>query len=269
MIALPQFRGMSRGGRDPLTNAYASASGATDLAGIDALIKYVRAQGLLSNFRLYPMKSAQNAGSGSTVYGIGNATTEVGTLVNGPTWGAGGISYTGASSHYMSIPDFLTDETITVFGRVSQASASPAGNETFYGQYDTGVNERSFWLHHRGADAGKPYRMNRSSDGTVDTTESATSAGSLGSTDDRTLVAQWINGGGRALWFNKSEVSLTVAVAQTSRNNATVNMTFAASLNSGSPTNFGSLTGHALAVLKSVTPTTTQRETLTDLINAL
>jgi hypothetical protein len=65
-------------------------------AGVDDL-------GLWSNMVCWPLRSSQNAGTGTTAYSLGGLGTFNGTLVNGPTWGTDGVNFTGASSHYISL----------------------------------------------------------------------------------------------------------------------------------------------------------------------
>jgi hypothetical protein len=158
-----------------------------------------------------------------------------------------------------------------VFAAVTQASAAPTVNNSIAAQYSATDNKRSFLIQHRGDLANDPYQIARSSNGLSGNTEIYNTAGSLGSTSARTIVGQWIAGGGRALWFNNSSisVSLTSGSAQTQKFDSDADISFAALVNAGTPTGFGALTGKAVAFLEGVTPTTTQRETLVNLINAL
>jgi hypothetical protein len=260
------------GGIDPLVSAFQTATGAGDILAIDSLIKYVRAEGLLNNFRLYPQKSSQNYGTGSTVEGIGSLTSNNMTLAGSPTWGANGIVYNG-TTQCGRIVDFLGTATLTVFAAVTQASAAPTNIEHIISQFSASDNKRSITLQQAGTVAGDPYRLARSSNGEGGggSQEVYNTAGSLGSTSARTIVGQWIAGGGRALWFNNSSisVSLTAGSAQTQKFNSDADIGFAATIDAGTPTSFAALTGKAAAFLEGVTPTTTQRETLVDLINAL
>src|SRR6056297_2999065 len=89
--AFGQVRSLFRGARkatfpiiEPEVQAFAAESGATDLTGLNTLTRYLKQEGLYDNFVIYPMKSAQNAGSGATVYGLGGLNTNDMTLVNSP-----------------------------------------------------------------------------------------------------------------------------------------------------------------------------------------
>lgn len=256
---------------DRLIQAHRYFTGAKDTAILNELVRYSRGQGLLSNLRLWPMKSRQGFGTGPTVRGIGLLTSNDMNLVNGPTHTEGGLAFVAASSQYGSIDDFLGSETITVFARVSQASATPTGQQMIWAQ-DGGAGQRSKLLVQRGDLSGDPYRIFRSSDGTTAAAsfETYDSAGSLGSTAERTIVCQLISGGGRSLWFNKTAISISLSSANsvTAQFDTTENFTFAASNSGGVLGLFTSMTGTALATITGDL-TTPQRETLTDMINAL
>jgi hypothetical protein len=258
------------GGIDPLVSAFQTATGATDLLPLNNLITYVRGEGLLNNFRLYPQKASQNYGTGSTVEGIGSLTANNMTLVGSPTWGTDGIVYNG-TTQCGRIVDFLGTATLTVFAAVTQASASPTNIENIISQFSASDNKRSITFQQAGTSAGRPYQIVRSPDGLLDNAEIDRTAGSLGSTSARTIVAQWIAGGGRALWFNNSSISVSLfsGSAQTQKFDSDADIGFAALINAGTPQGFAALTGKSVAFLEGVTPTTTQRETLVDLINAL
>lgn len=74
-------------------NSFIATTGATDTQGLINLVTYLRKQGLWDSVRFFPFKSAQNKGSGTTVYGLGGWTSNNVTLVNGPTWGAAGVAF--------------------------------------------------------------------------------------------------------------------------------------------------------------------------------
>ncbi len=62
---------------------------------VDALSKIIHP----SLWVAWPMRSQHNIGTGSTLYNLGNLDNNLnGTLINGPTWGANGITFVQASS---------------------------------------------------------------------------------------------------------------------------------------------------------------------------
>ena len=83
---------------DADARAFINTSGATDRAGINHFVKGVKRLGLYSSMVCWPLRSTQNAGTGSTAYSLGGLGTYNGTLVNGPTWGADGVTSAGGAS---------------------------------------------------------------------------------------------------------------------------------------------------------------------------
>lgn len=83
--------------------AFAAASGATDLSGLSAFVKGVKELGLWSNMVCWPLRSSQNAGTGTTAYSLGGLGTYNGTLTNGPTWGADGIAMVASPAQNITI----------------------------------------------------------------------------------------------------------------------------------------------------------------------
>jgi hypothetical protein len=252
---------------DADTVAFSSASGATDLSGIDAIARYMRSEGLRSNYRLYPKRSAQNAGSGSTVYGIGELTANNMTLVGSPTWGSGGIAM-NTTTQYAHIADFLDNDTVTCFIRRSGAVGSAIS--FMASQWDFSGNERSWAVVSGGSGDATKFRLQRSLDGeTVNAENYETATGKI-TTSSTCYVGQWIAGGGRSAWINKTSQSLTLqsGSAQTARLDSPDSILINAAGVVGSVAALAGGTYTAFCVVRG-TITTTQRETLTDLINAL
>lgn len=257
---------------DPDVLAFAVESGATDLTGLDNLVKYLKAESLYSNFVIYPMKSAQNAGSGGTVYSLGGLTTNDMTLMNAPAWALDGIDFDGINQ-YGLITDFSGGGSLTLFARVKdQIEPVSTGPDAIFGQWDTGANKRSALLAAVGSgNVAGPSRAEllRSADGVAsgiytDNLTTPTWA------DDHCIVAEWTDGGGRKAWIDKIEETLTLKTgsAQTARFNTDADFSFASLLSSGVAGNFATLTSSAAAAYEGIL-TTTQRETITDFINAL
>jgi hypothetical protein len=82
--------------------AFVTASGATDVAGLDAFVKGIKDLGLWDSMVAWPLRSSQNAGTGTTAYSLGGLGIYNGTLVNGPTWGADGILFDAASNTHIT-----------------------------------------------------------------------------------------------------------------------------------------------------------------------
>jgi hypothetical protein len=83
---------------DADARAFVNTSGATARAEINHFVKGIKKLGLYSSMVCWPLRSSQNAGTGSTAYSLGGLGTYNGTLVNGPTWGADGVTSAGGVS---------------------------------------------------------------------------------------------------------------------------------------------------------------------------
>jgi hypothetical protein len=124
-------------GYDADATAFAAASGATDVAALSAFVKGVKELGLWNSMVCWPLRSSQNAGTGTTAYSLGGLGTFNGTLTNGPTWGVDGITFDGADDYIDTNfnPSGILSNTANAVGAVSvTAPTGPydqiIGNET-------------------------------------------------------------------------------------------------------------------------------------------
>jgi hypothetical protein len=88
---------------DSDAQAFITRSGATDIEGIDRFVKGIKNLGLWNSMVCWPLRSGQNAGTGTTVYPLGGLGTFNGTLVNGPTWGANGLTTIFTNTSFGSV----------------------------------------------------------------------------------------------------------------------------------------------------------------------
>jgi len=111
----------------------------------------------------WPMRSAQNAGTGTTAYSLGGAGTYNGTLTNGPTWGSSGIFFDGVND--------VISTTLTIVGVnsscgiVGTCPTSSAGGNILRGLNSN--SELIYWLNPRTSFGGE-YRFGGSNIGTAD-----------------------------------------------------------------------------------------------------
>jgi hypothetical protein len=250
---------------DPATSAFAALSGATDLAKVDAVVRYLKEQDLWADAWFVPLKSTQNAGSGATAYALGGAGGGDLTLHNSPTWGTDGITLNG-TNQYLSAPDFLGSETITAFNRF-EITGSLLAYHSIIGQ-DNNPNARSWralwnW-------PGSRLRLVRSVDGSLSGQElyDGTDVDLVG---EVSICSQWIDGGGRNLWIEKTAQALTLSggESRTSRADSALPIVLGASYKTGVLDDYFAGRMTAALILRNTAPTTAQRERLTDLINAL
>ena len=101
--------GLGISGFDADAAAYFERAGVTDATAktqINAFVKGLKDLSLYNSIVSWPLRSAQNAGTGLIAYSLGGAGIFDGTLSspNGPAWGADGISFTN-TSHEITLPD--------------------------------------------------------------------------------------------------------------------------------------------------------------------
>jgi hypothetical protein len=114
------------GGIDPDAQAFINLSGAIDIEGINSFVIGVKALGLWDSMVCWPLRSSQNAGTGSTAYSLGGLGTYNGTLVNGPTWGADGVNFNAASARIGVTGTFA--QPITIMGAVNFKTTTNGGS---------------------------------------------------------------------------------------------------------------------------------------------
>ena len=81
--------------------AYFTTASVTDLATKDRINNWVvgmKALGLWTGLVCWPLRTGQNAGSGTTIYSLGGLGSFPGTLVNSPTFGPLGIKFAASGS---------------------------------------------------------------------------------------------------------------------------------------------------------------------------
>ena len=83
--------------------AYFTRAGVTDAtakAQINAFVKGIKDLGLYSSMVCWPLRSAQNAGTGTTAYSLGGLGTFNGTFAGSPlpTWNADGVNFADSTT---------------------------------------------------------------------------------------------------------------------------------------------------------------------------
>ena len=107
--------------------ATAGVTDATAKSQINDFVKGVKSLGLYNSMVCWPLRSSQNAGTGTTAYSLGGLGTYNGTLVNSPTWGTNGL-------------------TNSATGRITTSYFSPSGSQThiFVGNSGAGGGDRAY-----------------------------------------------------------------------------------------------------------------------------
>ena len=112
---------------DPDARSFFATAGVTDRVArgqINAFVIGIKDLGLWSNMVCWPLRSSQNAGTG-IAYSLGGLGTYDGTLVNSPTWGVDGITFTSGSSQAINVPNITISQTDLI---LATCQAATSGN---------------------------------------------------------------------------------------------------------------------------------------------
>jgi hypothetical protein len=118
------------GGYDSDVESFITAAGVTSATAKDQLNLFVigvKRLGLWDDMVCWPLRSAQNAGTGSTAYSLGGLGAYNGTLVNGPTWGADGITFDGTDDRISTA--LSINGTAGLFSAFTVFKRTAQGNE--------------------------------------------------------------------------------------------------------------------------------------------
>jgi hypothetical protein len=109
---------------DPDAAAFCARSGASDRAAVSAFVRGVKDLGLWESMVCWPLRSEQNAGTGTTAYSLGGLGTFNGTLVNGPTWEVDGLTVDATNERVTTAFNFATalPSILSVFSPASAAA---------------------------------------------------------------------------------------------------------------------------------------------------
>lgn len=121
-------KGFLGGGFDPDASAFFATAGVTNQAArgqINSFVIGLKSLGLYNNMVFWPLRSSQNAGTGTTAYSLGGLGTFNGTLTNGPTWGVDGIVFDGSNDVITtSLTTQFTDFTAMATARINVGSGN-------------------------------------------------------------------------------------------------------------------------------------------------
>ena len=112
---------------DADASTYFTTAGVTSTAGRQQISRFVtgiKDLGLWSSMVCWPLRSSQNAGTGSIGYSLGGLQTANATLVNGDTWTANGTPFTTTQYANATISDVGQDLTLLLVAAGSGANFS-------------------------------------------------------------------------------------------------------------------------------------------------
>jgi hypothetical protein len=147
---------------DADAQSFITTSGATDKEGIDQFVKGIKNLGLWSSMVCWPLRSSQNAGTGTTLYSLGGLGTFNGTLVNGPTWSSNGIIYDGSNDR---IDTSLTVASTQVFCGVVGTMPTTGNRGVWFSATNSQVSDQHIYsVAPRSTNLGNPalYRYSGS-----------------------------------------------------------------------------------------------------------
>ena len=101
----------------------------SDIADLDNFIKGTKQLGIWQSMICWPLRSQHNLGSGSTVLSLGGLGNITGTLVNSPSWGSNGLTFSATNQMNASVR--TVDQNVTLLF----AAAGNGGAQTSFAQY--------------------------------------------------------------------------------------------------------------------------------------
>jgi hypothetical protein len=182
-------------GFDADAAAYFDRAGVTDATAksqINAFVKGMKDLNLYNNMVCWPLRSVQNAGTGTTAYSLGGLQLANATM-SGGSWSANGFTLSGSQQGSASISSLSQNLTLLICA---------AGDGTTYDGFPhiLGVQSSSTWASNQmtiasngGAADCQPFFRN--SDNAGSTTSSAIVNSLSGSTSFAFLSGQFVLGG--------------------------------------------------------------------------
>lgn len=162
---------------DPDALAYFTTAGITDNTAktqINGFVKGIKDLGLWSSMVSWPLRSSQNAGTGTTAYSLGGLGTYNGTLTNGPTWGENGIIFDGSDDYIITgveVSDYPAGVSIL---SVFNAQTDTQDFSMFFGDEGDGGSGRHFCMIRRAGSANQVQIVTNFSGGGVNSAQNIT-----------------------------------------------------------------------------------------------
>jgi hypothetical protein len=117
----------------------AGVTNATAKGQINAFVKGVKDLGLWSSMVSWPLRSTQNAGTGTTAYSLGGYGVYDATLNASPTWGTDGITFNG--TNYLSLSNVIATSRVNKLAMGVGSITGYTANR-FFDVQDAGTNTR-------------------------------------------------------------------------------------------------------------------------------
>jgi hypothetical protein len=137
---------------DADARAYILASGATARAEINHFVKAMKRLGLFAGMACWPLRSSQNAGTGSTAYSLGGLGAYHGTLANAPTWGVNGVTLNGVNQSIVARTSADTRKSSIL--QINKIITPSGGFSSYFGGGDSDANCSKNLIVHQGSGFG-------------------------------------------------------------------------------------------------------------------
>ena len=114
---------------DADASTYFTTAGVTSVAGRQQISRFVtgiKDLGLWSSMVCWPLRSSQNAGTGTTAYSLGGLGTYNGTFTNGPTWGVDGVNFNIVNAYILVA--LTLAQPLTIIGSLNFKTLTNAGS---------------------------------------------------------------------------------------------------------------------------------------------
>ena len=112
--------------------AYGRELATTDVSDIDNFIKGLKQFNLWQNSICFLMRSQHNIGTGNTILSLGGEQNVIGSLVNSPTWGSDGITFSGTNYITALLSKTIQTSELSIASVASSVGPQPG--------YTTGFN---------------------------------------------------------------------------------------------------------------------------------
>lgn len=180
-------------------------AGVTDPVGkrqVSDFVRGIKSLGLWNSMMCWPKRLAQSTGSGTVLHALGGLHAPLsGTLTNGPTWGADGITFATDASTGRNRNITVTWSASGGYDIRSNSTVMSVSN---FGESNSGANFDQF-LFGGGASANGRY-------GTVSTRDNALAGDliikgpvNIGNVDYATVSSQTLTAGTWRLWSSQRE----------------------------------------------------------------
>ena len=181
---------------DADASTYFTTAGVTNTAGRQQISRFVtgiKDLGLWSSMVCWPLRSTQNAGTGTTAYSLGGLGTYDGTIANSPAWGVDGLIFSPANS-CLQFSYVLASGTHTILA-VGLNDTTISNSQVF--RVSNTANNFHFWQRRNGSFAAlfSPNTdLSGYINGAITNTAIANVYNSFGATTSRTFGTGTSNG---------------------------------------------------------------------------